>query len=39
MATRAVTVDVAFEERYWYPDDGSILWIAGYQPVDADSGR
>jgi hypothetical protein len=39
MATGAVTVDVVFEERYWYPDDGSILWIAGYQPVDADSGR
>jgi hypothetical protein len=39
MAAGAVTVDVVFEERYWYPDDGSILWIAGYQPVDPDSGR
>ena len=28
-----VIVDVAFEERYWYPDDGAI-WLAGFQPVD-----
>jgi hypothetical protein len=39
MGAEAVRVDVAFEERYWYPDDGGILWIAGYQPVDAGSGR
>ncbi len=31
-------VDVVFEERYWYPDDGAIVWLAGYQPVD-DDGR
>ena len=31
-------VDVELEERYWYPDDGGIVWLAGYQPVDA-SGR
>ena len=31
-------VRVAFEERYWYPDDGSIVWIAGYQLVDPESG-
>ena len=24
------------EERYWYPDDGGQVWIAGYTPVDAD---
>jgi hypothetical protein len=30
------TVDVELEERYWYPDDGGIVWLAGYQPVDAD---
>jgi hypothetical protein len=36
MAAEPVTVDVVFEERYWYPDDGGILWIAGFQPVDAD---
>jgi hypothetical protein len=29
-------VDVALEERYWYPDDGGQVWVAGYQPVDAD---
>jgi hypothetical protein len=23
------------EERYWYPDDGGIVWVAGYQLVDA----
>jgi hypothetical protein len=32
-------VDVAFEERYWYPDDGGIVWVAGYQLVDPQSGR
>ena len=31
-------VRVAFEERYWYPDDGGIVWIAGYQLVDPESG-
>jgi hypothetical protein len=35
----ALVVDVTFEERYWYPDDGGIVWIAGYQLVDAESGR
>ena len=29
-------VDVVAEERYWYPDDGGIVWVAGYQLVDAD---
>jgi hypothetical protein len=33
-----VEVQVAFEERYWYPDDGGIVWIAGYQLVDPASG-
>jgi hypothetical protein len=28
-------VDVVLEERYWYPDDGGQVWVAGYQPVDA----
>jgi hypothetical protein len=32
-------VPVVFEERYWYPDDGGIVWISGYHVVDADSGR
>jgi hypothetical protein len=35
----AAIVDVSFEERYWYPDDGGELWLAGYQLVDPDSGR
>jgi hypothetical protein len=30
-----VDVDVEFQERYWYPDDGGEVWIAGYYPVDA----
>ena len=32
-------VEVEFEERYWYPDEGGAVWIAGYQPVDLESGR
>ena len=32
----AVVVDVSLEERYWYPDDGGIVWLAGYQPVAPD---
>lgn len=35
---RSVTVDVSFEESYWYPDDGAILWLSGYQLVDPASG-
>ena len=27
------------EERYWYPDDGGIVWIAGFMPVDPDTRR
>jgi HIRAN domain len=34
----AVTVDVVFEERYWYPDDGAIVWLSGYTLVD-EAGR
>ena len=33
-----VKVDAVFEERYWYPDDGSIVWLSGYALVD-DDGR
>ena len=29
-------VDVEFQERYWYPDDGGEVWVSGYQPVDAE---
>jgi hypothetical protein len=31
-----VDVDVRFEERYWYPDDGGIVWVAGFHPVDGE---
>jgi HIRAN domain len=31
-----VTVDVTREERYWYPDDGGIVWVAGFHLVAAD---
>jgi len=30
---------VVHDERYWYPDDGTIVWVAGYTVVDPDSGR
>ena len=26
------------EERYWYPEDGGVVWLAGYTVVDPDSG-
>ena len=32
-------IPALFEERYWYPDDGGQIWIAGYTPVDPESGR
>jgi hypothetical protein len=34
-----VAVDVEYEERYWYPDDGGQVWLAGYSLVDPASGR
>jgi len=34
--TAPAIVDVELEERYWYPDDGGVVWLAGYQPVAAD---
>jgi hypothetical protein len=34
-----LTVEVEHEERYWYPEDGGQVWIAGYHVVDPDSGR
>jgi hypothetical protein len=39
MRGAGLTVDVAYEERYWYPEDGGAVWIAGYQLIDRDSGR
>ena len=32
-------VDAGYEERYWYPDDGGQVWVAGYQLIDPESGR
>ena len=34
-----MVVQAVFEERYWYPDDGGVVWLAGYHLVDAASGR
>jgi hypothetical protein len=34
-----VVVDVSFEEHYWYPDDGGVVWLSGYSVVDPSSGR
>jgi hypothetical protein len=33
-----VVVDVELAERYWYPEDGGQVWLAGYQLVDRDTG-
>jgi hypothetical protein len=33
------TVDVLFEERYWYPDDGGAVWLSGYNVVDPETGE
>ena len=38
-APDVTVVDVSFEERYWYPDDGGIVWLSGYSVVDRESGR
>src|SRR4051812_17458914 len=37
--SEAVIVDVVYEERYWYPDDGGVVWITGYQFVEPETGR
>jgi hypothetical protein len=29
-------IEVRFEERYWYPDDGGEVWVAGYHLVHGD---
>jgi hypothetical protein len=34
-----LAVEVRYEERYWYPDEGGQVWLAGYHPVDPRSGR
>jgi hypothetical protein len=35
----AITVDASYQERYWYPEDGGQLWLAGYQLLEPQSGR
>lgn len=37
MAT--VVVQAEREDRYWYPADGGIVWLAGYQLIDPQTGR
>lgn len=32
-------VDVVFDERYWYPEDGGEVWLSGYSIVDPESGE
>ncbi len=32
-------VEAALEERYWYPESGGAVWLAGYQLVDPESGQ
>lgn len=36
---RIADVAVVHDERYWYPEDGAIVWVAGYTVVDPASGR
>jgi HIRAN domain len=33
-----VEVRVEWDERYWYPEDGGVVWLAGYTLVDPDTG-
>jgi hypothetical protein len=39
VAAAAAHVAVSFEERYWYPEEGGELWLAGYQLVEPGTGR
>ena len=34
-----MVIHAGYEERYWYPDDGGQVWVAGYQLLDSGSGR
>jgi hypothetical protein len=31
-------IAVRYEERHWYPDEGGVVWLAGYTVVDPESG-
>lgn len=39
MPPATVQVDVAYEERYWYPEEGGQVWLAGYSLVEPGTGR
>ena len=30
---------VEWDERYWYPEDGGVVWLAGYGVVDPETRR
>jgi HIRAN domain len=32
-------VEVSYEERYWYPEDGGVVWLTGFQLIDAATGN
>lgn len=34
-----MVVDVSFDEKYWYPEDGGVVWLSGFQVVEPGSGR
>lgn len=34
-----MVVDVIYEERYWYPEEGGQVWLVGYQLVDREDDR
>jgi len=33
-----VIVTVEWDERYWYPEQGGVVWLAGYTVVDPGTG-
>lgn len=39
MKAGPLVVEVEYDERYWYPEDGGQVWLAGYSVVDPSSGR
>ena len=38
VASKGVVVTVEWDERYWYPEEGGVVWLAGYTVVDPASG-
>lgn len=38
MPGTTAVVEVGYEERYWYPDEGGAVWLAGYHVIDPASG-